>query len=51
MKSEELEATIKTLTGTVKALESRLQVQEDIEAIEKLQRAYGYISSIGKKNK
>ena len=42
MKSEELETKVKTLAETVKKLEARLQAQEDIEAIKKLQRAYGY---------
>ena len=42
MKPEELEAKVKTLSETVSKLETRVQVQEDIEAINKLQRAYGY---------
>ena len=42
MKPEELETKVKTLAETVKKLEARLQAQEDIEAIKKLQRAYGY---------
>ena len=42
MKSEELETKVKTLAETVKKLEARLQAQEDIEAIKKLQRAYSY---------
>jgi hypothetical protein len=42
MKSEELEAKVKTLVETVEKLEARLQITEDIEAIKKLQRAYGY---------
>jgi hypothetical protein len=42
MMSEELEAQVKTLTETIEKLEARLQVQEDIEAIKKLQKAYGY---------
>ena len=42
MKSEELEAKVKLLAETVKKLEARLTRMEDIEAIKKLQRAYGY---------
>ena len=42
MNSEELETKVKTLTETVKKLETRLTKVEDIEAITKLQRAYGY---------
>jgi len=42
MKTEELEATVKTLSETVTKLEARLTRMEDIEAIKKLQRAYGY---------
>ena len=42
MKSEELEAEVKSLTETVAKLEARLTRAEDIEAIKKLQRAYGY---------
>ena len=41
MKSEELEAKVKLLVETVKKLEARLTRMEDIEAIKKLQRAYG----------
>ena len=42
MKPEELEAKVKTLSETVTKLEARLTRMEDIEAIKKLQRAYGY---------
>ena len=42
MKSEELGAEIKALTKTVKKMKASTQAQEDIEAINKLQRAYGY---------
>ena len=42
MKSEDLGTTVKTLTETVKKLEARMQAAEDIEAIKKLQYAYGY---------
>jgi hypothetical protein len=42
MKAEDLETKIKALMGTVKKLEAKVQVQEDIEAIKKLQRAYGF---------
>ena len=42
MKTEELEAKVKTLSETVAKLEGKLTRLEDIEAIKKLQRAYGY---------
>jgi hypothetical protein len=42
LKPEELEAKVKLLVETVKKLEARLTRMEDIEAIKKLQRAYGY---------
>ena len=42
MKIEELEAKIKTLSETVAKLEGTLTRLEDIEAIKKLQNAYGY---------
>jgi hypothetical protein len=42
MKPEELEAKVQALTGNIEELETKLQAQEDIEAIKKLQRAYGY---------
>jgi len=42
MKSLELEATVKNLWETVEKLEARLTAAEDVEAIKKLQRAYGY---------
>jgi hypothetical protein len=42
MQSEDLETKVKTLAETVKKLETRLIKMEDIEAIKKLQRAYGY---------
>jgi hypothetical protein len=42
LKPEELEAKVKTLAENVKDIAARLQVQEDIEAIKKLQYAYGY---------
>ena len=42
MKPEELEAKVKTLSETVAKLEGKLTRLEDIEAIKKLQRAYGY---------
>jgi hypothetical protein len=45
MKTEELEAKVKTLENQVKTLEnqiSTLQTLQDIEEIKKLQRAYGY---------
>jgi hypothetical protein len=42
MKSEELEAKVKTLAETVEKLEARLKNTEDIEAVKKLQKAYNY---------
>ena len=42
MKSEDLEIKVKDLTETVKNLTARLTITEDIEAIKKLQYAYGY---------
>jgi len=42
MKSEDLETKVKTLTETVKKLQAKVQAQEDIEAIKKLQRSYGF---------
>jgi hypothetical protein len=42
MKSENLETIVKNLTQTVEKLEARLTITEDIEAIKKLQYAYGY---------
>jgi hypothetical protein len=46
LKSEELEARVKALEAVVqtkvKGLEARVQATEDIEAIKKLQNAYGY---------
>jgi len=42
MKTEDLEGKVKTLSETVTKLEARLTRMEDIEAIKKLQRAYGY---------
>jgi hypothetical protein len=39
---DELEKEIKKLHETVARLENKLRTTEDIEAIEKLQRAYGY---------
>jgi hypothetical protein len=42
VKSEDLEAKIKMLTETVAQLEARIQKSEDIEAIKKLHRSYGY---------
>jgi len=42
MKSEELEAQVKKLTAAIAKLEARVTLAEDIEAIKKLQRAYGY---------
>jgi hypothetical protein len=42
VKPEELEAKIHDLTKDIEQLETKLQAQEDIEAIKKLQRAYGY---------
>jgi hypothetical protein len=42
MKSEELEAKVLALEATVKTLQSRMTLAEDVEAIKKLQRAYGY---------
>jgi hypothetical protein len=42
LKSEELEVKVKTLSETVRKMEARLTGMEDIEAIKKLQRAYGY---------
>ena len=42
MKLEELEVKVKTLSETVRKMEARLTRMEDIEAIKKLQRAYGY---------
>ena len=38
MKSEDLETKVKTLTETVKKLQAKVQAQEDIEAIKKLQK-------------
>jgi hypothetical protein len=42
MKPEELEAKVQGLTKNIEKLETKLQAQEDIEAIKKLQREYGY---------
>lgn len=42
MKSEELEAQVKELTAAIAKMEARVTLAEDIEAIKKLQRAYGY---------
>jgi hypothetical protein len=42
MASNELAVKVKYLTEIVEKLEARLQKTEDIEAIKKLQRAYGY---------
>jgi len=42
MTLKEMEARLKTLTETVEKQEARLKITEDIEEINKLQRAYGY---------
>ena len=42
MKPEELESKVKSLTETVGKLEARVTRLEDIEAIKKLQRSYGF---------
>ena len=42
METADLEKQVKSLTATVKKLEARMQATEDIEAIKKLQYAYGY---------
>lgn len=42
MNAEELEIRLKSLENQIKAQESRLRTLEDIEAIKKLQKAYGY---------
>ncbi len=42
MNSAEMEATIKELQAQVKALQTQLSITQDIEAIKKLQRTYGY---------
>ena len=42
MNQTELETKVKTLSETIAKLETRLTRNEDIEAIKKLQRAYGY---------
>jgi hypothetical protein len=42
MTTNELAAQVKSLKETVGKLEKRITVTEDIEAIKKLQRAYGY---------
>ena len=42
MKADELAAKVQALAATVQQLEAKVQAQEDIEAIKKLQRAYGY---------
>jgi len=42
MKPEELESKVKSLAETVAELEARVRKAEDIEAIKKLQRAYGF---------
>ena len=42
MKPDNLESAIITLEATVKQLEAKIRLTEDIEAIKKLQRAYGY---------
>ena len=42
MKTEELEVQLKKLKKTVKKLEARVQITEDIDAINKLQNAYGH---------
>ena len=42
MNSEGMEKQVKTLKETVRKLEARVQKTEDIEAVKKLQDAYGY---------
>ena len=42
LKSENLDNKVKNLAETIEKLEARLRITEDIEAIKKLQRAYGY---------
>ena len=42
MKPAELDAKVKQLEKTIEKLWKRLQTTEDIEAIKKLHRAYGY---------
>jgi hypothetical protein len=42
MKSAEVEAKLEKLAKTVEKLEAEIQLIRDIEAIKKLQRAYGY---------
>ena len=42
MKSEGLEAKVTALEKTIEKLGAKLQAQEDIEAIKKLQRAYAF---------
>ena len=42
MKSDNLAAQIDVLEATIKQLEAKVRLTEDIEAIKKLQRAYGY---------
>ena len=42
MNAEELKAQVTALEKTIDTLEASLQLAEDIEAVKKLQRAYGY---------
>ena len=42
MELHELEAKVKDLEKQVRIMENRLGIVEDIEAIKKLQKAYGY---------
>jgi hypothetical protein len=42
LKTGELKAQVIALEKTIDTLEARLQLAEDIEAVKKLQRAYGY---------
>jgi hypothetical protein len=42
LETADLAKQVKSLTATVKKLEARMQATEDIEAIKKLQYAYGY---------
>ena len=42
MKADDLEKKVKDLTKTVKKMKAKERALEEIEAIKKLQRAYGY---------
>jgi len=49
MKPDNLESAITTLEATVKQLEAKIQLTEDIEAIKKLQRPTAITWNTGRK--